>query len=114
LHNNLANVLWGTGDQATAEQHFREALRIQPGIAEWRLNLARVLATRGEIGEARFQFEQAIRLKPDFAEARFDYARLLADRGDLAGAVRQLTIAANGSDAGIRAQAAGLLQQLKR
>ena len=50
--NNLANVAWGTGDQAAAEQQFREALRIQPGIADWRLNLARVLATRGEIPEA--------------------------------------------------------------
>ena len=75
------------GDQAAAEQQFREALRIQPGIAEWRLNLARVLATRGEIPEARFQFEQAIRLKPDSAEARLDYGRLLSDRGELAAAI---------------------------
>ena len=83
VHNNLANVEWGMGDQAAAEQQFREALRIQPGVAEWRLNLARVLATRGEIPEARFQFEQAIRLKPDSAEARLDYGRLLADHREL-------------------------------
>ena len=136
----------GTGDQAAAEQQFREALRIQPGVAEWRLNLARVLATRGEIPEARFQFEQAIRLKPDAAQARLDYARLLADRRELAAAIRQLetavrlqpdlwrahfelaialgqsgnttaareqlTIAANGSDAEVRAQALDVLQKL--
>jgi Tfp pilus assembly protein PilF len=62
MHNNLANVLWGTGEQAAAEKQFREALRIQPGIAEWRLNLGKVLASRGEFVEARYQFQQAARL----------------------------------------------------
>ena len=33
LHNNLASVEWGLGDQAAAEQQFREALRIEPGVA---------------------------------------------------------------------------------
>lgn len=89
------NVLWGVGDQAgaEAERQFREALRIQPGIAEWRLNLARVLATRGEIPEARFRFEQAVRLKPDSAQARLDYGRMLTALGEFASGIRQLETA---------------------
>jgi len=54
-------------------------LRIQPGIAEWRLNLGRALATQGRVSEAHYQMEQSVKLKPDYTEARLVYARLLGD-----------------------------------
>ena len=58
--NNLGLLLWGTGNQLEAEREFREALRIQPGVAEWRLNLGRALATQGRVSEARYQMDQSV------------------------------------------------------
>ena len=65
---------------AGGEQEFREAVRSQPGIAEWRLNLGRVLATRGEVAEARFQFEHAIRFSSN-TEVRAEASQLLQQLG---------------------------------
>ncbi len=74
-------------------KQFRAALRIQPGVAEWRLNLGRALASQGELAEGRFQMEESVRLKPDYAEARVDYARVLAQMNRLADAEKQAKLA---------------------
>jgi predicted CXXCH cytochrome family protein len=92
LHNNLGLVLWGV-DRAAAEKEFRAALRIQPGVSEWRLNLGRALASQGQTDEARFQLEESLRLKPDNTEARVDYARVLADSNRSSDAQKQAKMA---------------------
>jgi len=93
LHNILGLVLLETGDPKGSVEEFREALRIRPAIAEWRLNLARALASQNRAQEALYQFQESVRLKPDFADAHAGYGHLLASRGDLSGAVRELTAA---------------------
>ena len=91
LHNSLRNdLLLSNGDAPGAEKEFREAMRIQPSLAQVQMNLASVLASRGDNAEARYHFEQSIRLKPDFAEARLNYARLLLSMNDTDQAEKQL------------------------
>jgi Flp pilus assembly protein TadD len=77
LHNSLGILLLAE-DKAAAEKEFREAMRVQPGLAEVQMNLASVLASGGATAEARYHFERSIRLKPGYAEARLNYARMLA------------------------------------
>jgi len=100
LHNYLAGLLIRGGDWAGAEKEFREALRIEPGIAEWQANLANLLASRGEMSEAGSGFERSIRLKPDYAGSRLGYAKLLIGINRIAEAEKQAQAAVQ-ADAGL-------------
>ena len=53
------------GDRGRAEQQFREAIRIQPDLAEAHSNLANLLAGRQAYAEAAAHFEQAVRARPE-------------------------------------------------
>ncbi len=96
LHNNLGLLLLGTGDRAGAEKEFRAAIRIQPGVAEWRVTLARLLASQGQTAEASYQLEQSLRSKPNYAEARIVYAHVLADMNRSVEAETQARLAVEG------------------
>ena len=93
LHNYLGGLLVRAGDFAGAEKEFREALRIEPGIAEWQ-------ASRGETPEAAYCFELSVRLKPDYAGSRLGYARLLANTNRIEEAEKQAKAAVE-ADAGV-------------
>ena len=67
---------WGYGRFGTA---FREAIRIDPGVAEWHDNLAKLLASRGNLAGAAWEFEQSIAVGPEFLAGRLDYAKMLAN-----------------------------------
>ncbi len=101
LHLQFAALLVGSGDRS-AEQEFRSALRIEPGVAEWQSNLAGLLASLGQLPEARYLFERSIRFKPDYAGARLNYARLLANTNQLREAEIQAQAAVE-ADAGLAA-----------
>ena len=45
IHNDLGVALARQGHREEAIQHFREALRIDPGLAAAQANLARALAS---------------------------------------------------------------------
>jgi Tfp pilus assembly protein PilF len=64
------------------------------------------------MAEARYHFERSIALKPDFGEAHLNYGRLLVASGETAAAGEHLRIAAQASDANVKAAAQQLLQTL--
>ncbi|HEX4447562.1 MAG TPA: tetratricopeptide repeat protein [Polyangiaceae bacterium] len=53
----------GRGDEA--EDHYRAALKVDPGFAPARANLARRLFERGRFDEAREQFARLVEVAPD-------------------------------------------------
>jgi hypothetical protein len=61
VRNNLGGSLLETGDVAAAEEHLREALRIQGDYPEGHYNLAECLRRRGRIMEAVFHYREALR-----------------------------------------------------
>ena len=56
---------WRRAICGRAEQQFREAIRIQPDLAEAHSNLANLLAGRRAYAEAAAHFEQALRARPE-------------------------------------------------
>jgi tetratricopeptide (TPR) repeat protein len=111
---NLARVLATRGEIPEARFQFEQAIRLKPDAAEARLDYGRLLVDRRELLAAIRQFEAAVRLQPDLWRAHFELAMALGQSGNAAAAREQLSIAANGSDPQVRAQALDVLQKLPR
>lgn len=111
---NLARVLATRGEVSEARYQFEQAIRLKPGLAEARLDYGRLLEDRGELSEAISQLQAAARLQPDLWRAHFELGIALGRSGNPAGAAEQLEIAVKGSDPQVRAEAADVLQRLKR
>ena len=109
---NLARVLATRSEIAEARFQFEQAIRLKPGLAEARLDYGRLLAGQGEKAAAVTQLQTAVRLQPDLWAAHFELGMALGRKGDTSGAIAQLRLAANGSDATVRAQALEVLHQL--
>jgi len=73
---DLGNIALAQGDLATAESHYRSALRMNPRLAEAHNNLAVVMSRTGRGEEASAHLREAIRLKPDYQEAIDNLRRL--------------------------------------
>jgi predicted CXXCH cytochrome family protein len=110
---NLARVLATRGEIPEARFQFEQAIRLKPDAAEARLDYGRLLADHRELAAAIRQLETAVRLQPDLWRAHFELAMALGQSGNAGAAREQLTIAANGSDAEVRAQALDVLQRLR-
>jgi tetratricopeptide (TPR) repeat protein len=111
---NLARVLATRGQIPEARFQFEQAIRLKPDAAEARLDYGRLLADHRELAPAIRQLETAVRLQPDLWRAHLELAMALGQSGNAGAAREQLTIAANGSDAEVRAQALDVLQKLGR
>jgi tetratricopeptide (TPR) repeat protein len=111
---NLARVLATRGEIPEARFQFEQAIRLKPDHAEARLDYGRLLADRSEFAAAIRQLETAVRLQPDLWRAHFELAMALGRSGNTGSAREHLTIAANGTDPGVRAQALDVLQKLGR
>jgi len=111
---NLARVLATRGEIPEARFQFEQAIRLNPNSAEARLDYGRLLADHRELPAAIRQLETSVRLQPDLWRAHFELAMALGQSGNAGAAREQLTIAANGSDAEVRAQALDVLQKLGR
>ncbi|MBZ5634611.1 MAG: tetratricopeptide repeat protein [Acidobacteriia bacterium] len=111
---NLARVLATRGEIAEARFQFEQAIRIKPDLAEARLDYGRLLADRGELAAAISQLEAAVRLQPDLWRAHFELGMALGRSGNPTAATEQMRIAASGSDPQVRAEAADVLQRLRR
>ena len=111
---NLARVLATRGEIPEAHFQFEQAIRLKPDAAEARLDYGRLLADHSELAAALRQLETAVRLRPDLWRAHLELAMALGRSGNPRAAREQLTIAANGSDAEVRAQALDVLQRLGR
>ena len=62
---------------------YREALRLQPGLADAHLNLALAVQSQGQPEEALAGYREALRLQPNFAEAHHNLGVALATMGKL-------------------------------
>jgi Flp pilus assembly protein TadD len=81
------SVAWKKkGNLAASEQALRDALRLDPGLAEARTNLANLLSERGEGAEAGEAYEQAAAADPRNAKAWANLASYRLQAGDLAAA----------------------------
>ena len=58
----LAVALAEQGDFEAADKEFREALRIEPNLAEAHAGLARALSAQGKKDEAVQHYQEAVRL----------------------------------------------------
>lgn len=72
--DHLGYALWKSGRLLEAEQHFREALSIDPAFARARAHLGNVAVEAGRIDEASEHFLAAIAMDPQAPE----YYRFLA------------------------------------
>jgi len=62
------------GQDAAAEECYRQALGSDPGLAAAHTNLGGICHRRGETGAARAEFEAALALDPEQPEARYNLA----------------------------------------
>jgi len=69
MHNNMGTVLGDMGRYDEAIVHYRRALELQGGFAEWHYNLAYALQLRGSYDEAIEHYQRAVSLDKNFAEA---------------------------------------------
>ncbi len=77
-HNNLGLLLSRDASRRSeAIQHYREALRLDPGYAEAEYNLGIALSNQGSTAEAIQHYEAALRLKPDYGAAHNNLGFLL-------------------------------------
>jgi len=111
---NLARVLATRGQIPEARFQFEQAVRLKPDSAEARLDYGRLLADQNQFAAAIRELQAAVRLQSDLWRAHFDLAMTLGRSGDSKAAREQLTIAANGSDPEVRAQAQEVLQKLRQ
>jgi len=86
--NNLAGTLIADGESERGEALLREALAMEPSLADARVNLATLLAQRGEMAEAEELIERALETQPEDVQAlsvlgsiRFSQGQLEAAEG---------------------------------
>jgi tetratricopeptide (TPR) repeat protein len=92
-HDELGELLAGSGDLAQAESEFREALRIEPDMPSAQSNLGHVVAARGDLPEAAWYFERAVRRTPNDADARVNFAATLTGLNRQDDALREIQVA---------------------
>jgi len=103
--NNLLGLAFlRSGDNTAAENAFRNALNLQPDLAEANSNLGTLLASRRDYSEASWYLSKAVAASPANAEFRHKLGILLAITHDYRGAKLQLEEALRlaPGDAGIR------------
>jgi predicted CXXCH cytochrome family protein len=111
---NLARVLATRGETADARFQFEQAIRLKPDFAEARLDYGRLLGGQNDLRGAIRELEAAVRLQQNLWRAHFELGMALGQSGDQRRAIEQLTLAANGSDANVRAEALDVLHKLGR
>jgi len=78
IHSLLGRALVRKGRVAEAMTHYREALAIQPDLAEAHYQLAVGLLAQNEVADAISHFREALRLNPDWVEALNNLSWVLA------------------------------------
>ncbi len=84
--NALAQAFEATGRAAEAEPLYREALSLQPALADVRVNYGRLLEKRGRLPEAVQQYRAAVQEEPWLVEAQYNLGTALLRQGDAAAA----------------------------
>ena len=77
-HYNLGLLLDQRGQLDAAIEHYSEALRLKPDLADAQNNLGAALDRQGKTEDAIAHYREAIRLKPDWPDAQSNLAWTLA------------------------------------
>jgi O-antigen ligase len=75
----LASVYQKEGKVGQAMEYYREALTLDYGQVDWRLNLALLLADTGDVREAIREAKVCLRFRPEYAAAKRLIDRLSID-----------------------------------
>lgn len=70
------------GDKAGALEHFREAVKLAPGVPAPRVELARALALDNKLKEAEEEFREVLHIDPTLAAGHAGLATVLLAGGD--------------------------------
>jgi len=89
-HFNLGALLLNRHDTASALEHLRAALAVEPDQPAALNTFGAALVLSGRADEAAEQFRRTIRIRPDDTSARYNLAGVLADQGRLEEAAAQL------------------------
>jgi len=87
--NDLGNLLVLDGRSADAEEAYRNALELTPGLASAHYNLGLLLAQRGDRKEAAEQFQAVLAADPDHAWAHYQLGAIYDAQGSTKRAVKQ-------------------------
>jgi tetratricopeptide (TPR) repeat protein len=85
--SNRGNALLNSGDLPGAIAAYREAIRLQPDLAEAHSNLGIALYNSGDVTGAIAAYREAIRLRPYDAATQSILGIALSHSGDLPGAI---------------------------
>jgi protein O-mannosyl-transferase len=86
---NLAFTYYRTGQMDLAEDYFRRAIQLQPGLANQYLYLGLVELKTGRAKEAEGSIRRSLQLDPHNYGSHFALGVILKGRGDLQGALGQ-------------------------
>lgn len=89
IRNYLAVTLADAGRMQEADDHLREAVRLNPKSADANQNLGAMLARQGRFSAAEASLRDAIRLSPRHAEARMNLGTVLVRLGRVEEALRE-------------------------
>jgi len=89
VEGTRAEAAGGAESDARAGECYRQALKLEPGLAAARTNLGSLAYRAGDVDGARAAFEAALALDPDQPEARFNLANLELESGDVEMAVAE-------------------------
>ncbi len=81
-----------SGKPSEAMREYREAIRLDPTLAEAHSNLGVILKDLGKLDEAIKEYREAIRLDPTLGEAHNNLAIALYFKGDYAGAWKEVKL----------------------
>jgi tetratricopeptide (TPR) repeat protein len=85
--SNMGDALYKEGHVQEAMDHYEQALRINPELAEVHYNLGNVLSQAGRADEAIGHYEQALQIRPHYAEAQNNWGNVLQQMGKLPDAI---------------------------
>ncbi len=93
-HNNLGCELLNAGKTDMAAEHFRAAVKINPGYSDAHDNLGKALQVQGKMDEAVEEFKAALKANPDLYDALKNLGKALQAQGKLDEAVDRFKAAA--------------------
>lgn len=88
--DRLARCEFRLGDLDSAEEHWKEALKMKPDMVESKLGLSMIYMLQGKLDEAEMQIEKAARLAPYDEAAYLNRAKLNALTGKNITAIQML------------------------